>query len=114
MMKNMAFLTVALGAFLSTAPAEARDYLLSTAKTSLVVNAEQGRPAYVLYYGPRLNAGDVSSVADARLSLWSDSYPAFGIYSNGEKALLVTHADGNMSVDLALQQARQYTVSCWN
>ena len=27
------------------------------------------------------------------------------------KALLVTHADGNMSVDLALQQARQYTVS---
>lgn len=111
MMKNMAFLSVPLGAFLSTAPAEARDYLLSTAKTSLVVNAEQGRPAYVLYYGPRLNAGDVSSVANARLALWSDSYPAFGIYSNGEKALLVTHADGNMSVDLALQQARQYTVS---
>lgn len=110
-MKNMAFLSVALGAFLGTAPAEARDYLLSTAKTSLVVNAEQGRPAYVLYYGPRLNAGDVSSVANARLALWSDSYPAFGIYSNGEKALLVTHADGNMSVDLALQQVRQYTVS---
>ena len=38
----------------------------------------------------------------------ADSYPAFGLQTMGEKAIAATQPDGNMSLDLKIEQVKQY------
>lgn len=40
----------------------------------------------------------------------ADSYPAFGLQTVGEKAVAITHADGNMSLDLGVDNVKQYGI----
>ncbi len=53
----------------------------------------------------------VQHVYDAGLALNSESYPAFGLRSLGEKAVAMTQLDGNMSLDLGVERETQHKVA---
>ena len=75
-----------------------KDYLISTPKTSFLFSAEKGQKSKVQYYGTRID--DVKDVYNSGLNMNYESYPAFGLDCIKEKAIAVTHNDGNMSLDL--------------
>ena len=75
-----------------------KDYLISTPKTSFLFSAEKGQKTKVQYYGTRIE--DVKDVYNSGLNMNYESYPAFGLDCIKEKAIAVTHNDGNMSLDL--------------
>ncbi|MFI3315855.1 MAG: alpha-galactosidase, partial [Rikenellaceae bacterium] len=94
---------------LPTVSTWAKDYLISTPKTSLLIRANEGEKSLFQYYGVRIEESDVSSIYDAGLAEWEDSYSTFGINSNGTKAIYVTHSDGNMSLELVVKEVKQYS-----
>ena len=89
----------------------ARDYVVQTPRTSLVLNVEEGKKPLWVYYGSRVEASQTEQLRSAGLALERESYPAFGLIESmdklGEKAMAVTHADGNMSLDLAVTRVIQ-------
>ena len=94
---------------LAAGAANAENYLISTAKTSLLVTATDGeRPKYQ-YYGARIEQSDVQGIFDSGLALDVESYPAFGLKTANEKAIAVQHNDGNMTLDLAVTGVRQFS-----
>ena len=82
----------------------AKDILVNTPNTTLLLKAEEGKPLHVSYYGEKLSS--VSQVYDA-FSLWEEAYPAFGAGCQEITALDVKHADGNMSTELVYQSDAQ-------
>ena len=79
---------------------------IHTPANSLVVDLwKDGEPKFV-YYGSRLSAQDLKSLPDPTRENWShlDLYPAYGAnHTQSEVALAMTHADGNMSTSLLVQ-----------
>ena len=73
---------------------------IHTEHTSLVLNAAVGSPLTTLYYGQRLQAGDLSQLAAVQTP--QPTYPAYGLDCLLETALSVVHADGNMTTDLVV------------
>lgn len=69
---------------------------ISTPRTSLILDAQKGGALKILHYGNRLNAADIATLGDAG-AINRDAYPVYGAYPQGEAALSVTHADGNMT-----------------
>ena len=96
-----------LGA-LSAGTLSAKDYLVSTRHTSLLIKADEGKQARFQYYGTRIAENEIDGIYNAGLAYWAETYPCFGISSYGEKAFAVAHSDGNMSVDLVVEGVRQY------
>ena len=93
-----------LAAMSLTASAEKVE--IHTPANSLVVDLwKDGEPKFV-YYGSRLSAQDLKSLPDPTRENWShlDLYPAYGAnHTQSEVALAMTHADGNMSTSLLVQ-----------
>jgi alpha-galactosidase len=87
-------------------PAEAELINISTAKTSLVVEAEKGSPLQFLYYGAHVNDAELQSIKDAGLTS-TKAYPVYGMESARETAMSVKHADGNMTLDLAVVDVKK-------
>ena len=84
----------------------AKDVFVNTPKTTLMLSVNEGSTPRIHYYGSRINAGQAQEIYDA-MSINYDAYPAFGRNSYDETALSVTHADGNMSTELAVTGSRQ-------
>lgn len=97
-----------LGA-LSAGALSAKDYLVSTRHTSLLIKADEGKQARFQYYGTKIAENEIDGIYNAGLAYWAETYPCFGISSYGEKAFAVAHSDGNMSVDLVVEGVRQYS-----
>jgi alpha-galactosidase len=70
-----------------------------------MLSVNEGETPRIHYYGMRLRPGQAREVYDA-MSINYDAYPAFGRDSFDETALSVTHADGNMSTELAVTGMR--------
>lgn len=87
---------------------QAKDYLISTPNTSVLITAKPGEKSKIQYYGGKIESTEIQGIYDANLAYQAESYPTFGIYSGGEKAMSVTHGDGNMSLDLVVDSVRQY------
>lgn len=85
-----------------------KDYLISTSKTSLLLSAEKGQKAKIQYYGTRID--DAKDVYNSGLNMNYESYPAFGLDCIKEKAIAVTHDDGNMSLDLYVEDIIPETI----
>lgn len=96
---------------LSSSSLFAKDYLISTARTSLLISAEPGEKSKIQYYGELITPGQIQQVYDAGLALQAESYPAFGLRSLGEKAIAMTQPDGNMSLDLGVETVIQRKVT---
>ena len=96
-MKKLSLLAAVLSATLFV---QAKDILVNTPNTSLLLKADEGQPLHISYYGERID--NVSQVYNA-YSLWEHAYPAFGAGCQAIPALSVKHADGNMSTELVYQ-----------
>ena len=103
-MKRTLITTTLLALAISASAAD--NYLnISSGKTSLVLKANAGQEVQTIYFGPALENID-DAIAGRTFS--TPTYPAFGHatthYSTNNKdfAIAVTHADGNMSLSLAM------------
>lgn len=109
-------LCISFLALMSISTLYAKDIVMNTPNTSLVLKAEDGKPLYISYYGERINSVDEVYMA---YSLWEHAYPAFGAGCQDVTALNVKHANGNMSTELVcignkeLQESNSmlYTIS---
>lgn len=87
----------------------AKDYLISTPNTSLLITATPGEKSKLQYYGCHISEDDIQGIYDSGLAFGVESYPVFGLNTPGERAMAVAHSDGNMSLDLVVEQVKQYT-----
>lgn len=86
----------------------AKDYLISTPNTSLLITATPGEKSKFQYYGSRISDREIQGIYDSGLAFGVESYPVFGLNTAGERAMAVTHPDGNMSLDLVVEEVKQY------
>ena len=85
-------------------PVMADHVTVSTPNTELVIQAKEGSTPQILYYGARLSTADKAQLDD--MSGFRQSiYPVYGLNSQGECALEVTHGDGSLATSLILQSA---------
>lgn len=106
-MKTKSYLLLTALGFLSSS-LFAQDYLVSTPNTSLLIKATPGETVKIQYYGSKIENSDIQGIYDAEMVFNADSYPAFGLHTMGEKAIAATQPDGNMSLDLKIEQVKQY------
>lgn len=90
-------------------PAWAGNYLVSTPHTSLIVTADNGKAPLFQFYGSKVS--NAQEVFDAGMALNRPSYPAFGLHTDGEKAITIQQPDGNMTLDLVVDHVDQTTDS---
>ena len=102
-MKNL----LVIGGLLFSISLFADNYLISTPQTTLFIEGQKGKRLHVQYYGTRIDSPD--EVYDSGTAMWQDAYPAFGIECTNETAIQVTHADGNMSLDLLFDRMDKTT-----
>lgn len=94
---------------LSSGMLNAKDYLISTPNTSLLITATPGEKSKFQYYGSRIAENDIQGIYGSGLAFNVESYPVFGLNTPGERAMAVVHSDGNMSLDLVVEEVKQYT-----
>lgn len=106
-MKTKSYLLLTALGFLSSS-LFGQDYLVSTPNTSLLIKATPGETVKIQYYGSKIENSDIQGIYDTGMVFNADSYPAFGLQTMGEKAIAATQPDGNMSLDLKIEQVKQY------
>ena len=97
-----------IAAFLTLAAltTTAKDYLLSTPNTSLILSAEEGKTLYFRYYGSK---ADVADVRAAGRMVKYDAYPAFGTRCDAPFAALVKQSDGDNATKFVVDKVEQST-----
>lgn len=78
--------------------------ILSTRNSSLVLLAKKGEELKFGYYGEKISPKQLNDLNAAGLLTKVPAYPAFGLECRAEAAIQVRHADGNLSVDLAVEE----------
>lgn len=76
--------------------------LINTKNTSLLLAADEGGELRFAYYGDKINSKQINQIHDAWIGLNRPAYPAFGSESNRLSALQIVHSDGNLSLDLVV------------
>lgn len=74
---------------------------LATPSTSLVLDAEEGEPLRIVYYGEKLSPVDLDNLKSSPTA-HHEAYPVYGINPQGEAALSVTHSDGNRTTQVGV------------
>ena len=95
-MKKILFLAFLM---VSTSTAWARQVVIQTRNTTMVLDVETGRQPQYVYYGAKLTDYDLQHLQGARGGRM-DAYPAYGMNCPAEAAVAMAHADGNMSTEL--------------
>lgn len=88
-----------------TLAAHAEDYVISTKNTMMVLSGKQGERLNFVYYGPTASVSDIRATGNA--VNWG-AYPTFGTHCTAEHAMLVTHPNGDNSLELAIEEVKQY------
>ncbi|MDE5683557.1 MAG: alpha-galactosidase, partial [Muribaculaceae bacterium] len=92
---------VALVAMVAT-PAFAEIVEVSTPTSSLILDAKKGKKLRHVYYGAKISDKDTYDQLKSGVGAALDAYPAYGMTTTSETAVAVTHADGNMTLDLVV------------
>ena len=84
---------------------------ISTPNTTMLIDANKGGNARMVYYGAKVADSDVANVISAAKSAGKafDLYPVYGNHPANETALSVVHADGNMTLDMAVTDIAKST-----
>lgn len=104
-MKRLGLLAGALALISGAAAAPIE---VATPHTSLVIDATEGAELKQMYYGDRLSAADLAALSNAGGATYA-AYPVYGMNCQGETALAVKHADGNMSLQMAVENVTTAT-----
>lgn len=107
-MNSKRIICMLAGAMALGGSAMAEQVTVSTPSTTLVLDATEGEELKQLYYGDRLSAADLAALNDAGGSRYA-AYPVYGTICQGETALAVKHADGNMSQEMAVEKVTTTT-----
>lgn len=83
-------------------PVQAQNVHISTATTSLVLQAPKGGDLTCAYYGDKLNESELESMLSAGVSK-RKAYPVYGMETVAETALSVVHTDGNMTLQMQVE-----------
>lgn len=84
----------------------AENVCISTPNTSLVVDATKDKELKFMYYGLRLNAADLNSLPSSGTPNLP-AYPVYGMSGASQWALAVTHADGNLTLKMAVESVEK-------
>lgn len=96
-------ISLLLAAAAVTAPAIRAEIVnITTDHNSLVLDAKKDGGLDYLYYGTRLIDAEASALRDAGIPAL-DAFPFYGTFPEHESAMAMTHADGNMTMDMAVQ-----------
>ena len=79
--------------------------VFGTNSTSLVIDAEKGREAAIVYYGSSLSEADSQTLLKSGYRP-NSLYPAFGLKGTQEPAISVIQSDGNVTLDLKVQDVK--------
>lgn len=79
---------------------EVGNAVLETKNNKLVLEVEKGKTPKLLYLGVKTE----SNIQASPNYVNTEIYPAFGIQNNMQHAIQVTHADGNMSLELVVDK----------
>lgn len=99
MMKNPIRICLLVFLLLTAGELTAQDVHLHTPHTSLVLSAPVGGELKYVYYGSKLSENDYHAIHHAP-TMQHAAYPVYGLNCPGESALAVTHADGNMTLQM--------------
>ncbi len=105
MKKILLFAAFSLVAFLP-GHAQKKEILLSTPETSLLLFAPQDGALTLRYFGSRITEAQIPEILSSGLDLDKQAYPVFGTARN-EAALVVRHAGGDMSLDVAVEKVEE-------
>ncbi len=83
-------------------PAYAEKIHVSTPATSLVLDGEKGSGLSFLYYGSALSPAEIEALDNTGAAQRS-AYPFYGNFPEHESAMAVTHSDGDMIMDMAVE-----------
>lgn len=83
----------------------AQNVCISTPGTSLVLSAPIGGDLKYVYYGNKLSDADVAAINQVESNNYS-AYPVYGLGGASEAALAVKHADGNMTLQMAVTNVK--------
>ncbi len=101
-MKQLISLIALIAITINLSAQKARNkYVVETKNNVMVFTGTIDGKFNFQYYGQKVN--DVTQIVKSGIGLNEDAYPAFGLECTEEKALQVTHSDGNLSVDLYLK-----------
>ena len=104
-------LLLLFSALLGKAATWQREQLISTRNTSLMLTAGEGEPLKFAYYGDRIESDERGNIHAAWVGLNRDAYPVFGTTCIFTNAMQVTHADGNMTLDLVVRDVQRVVTS---
>lgn len=100
---NLKKISLLLAAFAIAAPAIRAEIVnITTDHNSLVLDAKKDGGLDFLYYGTRLTDAEAAALRDAGIPAL-DAFPFYGSFPEHESAMAMTHADGNMTMDMAVQ-----------
>ncbi|MGM9796782.1 MAG: alpha-galactosidase [Parabacteroides sp.] len=102
-------MTGAVCALLLAFGMNAKEVLISTPNTSLLLDAPEGGEVSFLYYGAKLDPQDAEAW-QASQSANLSAYPLYGLNCPSESALSVTHADGNRTLQMHVLRVEQQTM----
>ena len=105
-MKNLIRICLFTMLLFVTGDLAAQNIHLSTPRTSLVLSAPAGGELKYVYYGSKLTENDCREVYNAP-TMQHAAYPVYGMNCPGESALAVTHADGNMTLQIRKKSREQ-------
>ena len=90
---------------------QAENVNISTKTTSLVVDATKGQDLRFMYYGAKLSDKDIATHCETGgwKGQWNhfSAYPAYGVNCDQEYALSVVHANGDMALELRLEEVEK-------
>lgn len=100
---NLKKISLLLAAFAIATPAIRAEIVnITTDHNSLVLDAKKDGGLDFLYYGTRLTDAEAAALRDAGIPAL-DAFPFYGTFPEHESAMAMTHADGNMTMDMAVQ-----------
>ena len=76
---------------------------IATPGTEMVLKAQQGEELQIQYFGGKLSDDDVKVLEAAGVAN-HNAYPPYGLWCASEASLCMTHADGNLSTVLKVEQ----------
>ena len=79
--------------------ASAKQVVVQTKNTTMVLNVDEGKQPQYVYFGAKLSDSDLQHMQRTHGGRM-DAYPAYGMNCPAEAAFAMTHADGNLSTAL--------------
>ena len=99
---------IMLSLLLPAMATQAETVHISTPSTSLVLEATEGQAPKFIYYGNALSGSDLANL-EASGAPGLNAYPVYGLWPEKEAAFAAVHADGNMTLDMAVSSVSTRT-----